>query len=821
MPTADPNLPGGGEAAPAVTDAPPHAAPASRIVPPVLLQQVAPAYPAEALPERLVGDVVVLLTVATDGTVVEATLQPAVAPAATPSAFFVAPALVAARTLRFTPATLEGVAVAVQVPVHFHFAPPPEELPAEAADTLVVQAVRDPTAGEAHAVAVVDAEHLARVAGDDLAESIADVPGVALGRSTSDSSKPIIRGQQERRLLVLFDGVRHESQKWGLDHATEIDPFAAGSVHVVKGAAGVRYGPDAIGGVILVEPHPLRPEPGVGGRVQAMGESNGRRGAVAARIEGASRAVEGLAWRVEGDGARGAALSAPDYVLGNTGSANWNAGATVARAWANHEISAAWNHYSLMSGVSYAVRSGSPDALADLLDREVPVGAENWVSSYDIGRAYQDVTHDVGRARLRLDLGSAGKFVSTYAFQLNRRLEFDHARASITGPQYDFTLRTHSLDAEWSHADVDLPAGRLEGEIGVAGSFQENVYVGLPLVPNHRSLQGGLHGSERLTRGPVSYEVGARVDHLSRSAYLTGSAWRRAVGRGSLAPEACAVADDVARCATAYDAGSASLGLRWDIVPDGLEARLDVSSATRFPNIDELYMNGTAPTSPVYALGDAGLGPETTWGASPTVGWRLPWLEGELSAYANHIADYVYFAPELGADGRPTVDVTVQGAFPRYSFRPIDAWFYGVDGGVAVLPEAPVHLHVQGAVVRGVDARSGAGLVLVPPDRLKATLETAPVFLGPLEDSSLRLAVEHVLAQTHVAPEADLAPPPGAYTLLDADVSTRVQVGEHMLEIGLLGRNLLDTRYRDYTSLLRYYADEPGRSVRLRLGMDF
>ena len=54
-----------------------------------------------------------------------------------------------------------------------------------------------------------------------------------------------------KRVLKLYDGVRHEGQDWGLDHSPEIDPFAAGAMHVVKGASGVRYGPDAIAGVLL------------------------------------------------------------------------------------------------------------------------------------------------------------------------------------------------------------------------------------------------------------------------------------------------------------------------------------------------------------------------------------------------------------------------------------------------------------------------------------------------------------------------------------------------------------------------------------------
>ena len=41
------------------------------------------------------------------------------------------------------------------------------------------------------------------------------------------------------------------------------------------------------------------------------------------------------------------------------------------------------------------------------------------------------------------------------------------------------------------------------------------------------------------------------------------------------------------------------------------------------------------------------------------------------------------------------------------------------------------------------------------------------------------------------------------------------------MRLGVEVRNLLNTAYREYTSLLRYYADQPGRDVRLRVGMDF
>ena len=39
----------------------------------------------------------------------------------------------------------------------------------------------------------------------------------------------------------------------GLDHAPEVDPMSAGSLTVVKGPSGVRWGPDTIGGLIMME----------------------------------------------------------------------------------------------------------------------------------------------------------------------------------------------------------------------------------------------------------------------------------------------------------------------------------------------------------------------------------------------------------------------------------------------------------------------------------------------------------------------------------------------------------------------------------------
>ena len=66
--------------------------------------------------------------------------------------------------------------------------------------------------------------------------------------------KPVVRGLHSQRIIVMNGGVRQEGQQWGTEHGPEIDPFIAQKLTVVKGVNSVRYGSDAIAGVVLVEP---------------------------------------------------------------------------------------------------------------------------------------------------------------------------------------------------------------------------------------------------------------------------------------------------------------------------------------------------------------------------------------------------------------------------------------------------------------------------------------------------------------------------------------------------------------------------------------
>src|SRR3569623_32289 len=99
--------------------------------------------------------------------------------------------------------------------------------------------------------AKVDSEQILKSGGASVADALANVPGVAGTGFAAGASRPIIRGMDSSRVRVLEDGTSSSDvADIGPDHGVPIDPLAARSIEVVRGAATLRYGRQAIGGVV-------------------------------------------------------------------------------------------------------------------------------------------------------------------------------------------------------------------------------------------------------------------------------------------------------------------------------------------------------------------------------------------------------------------------------------------------------------------------------------------------------------------------------------------------------------------------------------------
>ena len=180
----------------------------------------------------------------------------------------------------------------------------------------------------------------------------------------------------------------------------------------------------------------MRSQAGVGGKLLTAYSSNGLSPYGAFRLDTVPEKYQALSLRVEGNLNQSSSLMTPNYVLGNTGSKTWNLGGRVKWKRGSFELQGSWNHHDYKAGIFYGLRHPSPAELEAQLERDVPVGADEWKVETAIDRPFQNVHHDTGALQLHWD-ESWGELEIKYAFQRNYRREYDTIRGDYDGAQYN------------------------------------------------------------------------------------------------------------------------------------------------------------------------------------------------------------------------------------------------------------------------------------------------------------------------------------------------------------------------------------------------
>lgn len=103
-------------------------------------------------------------------------------------------------------------------------------------------------------VTITTAQELEATRGATITDTLQSKPGISGSNFAAGANRPIIRGLDNFRVRIQENGIgSHDVSALSEDHAFPIDPFAADRVEVVRGPATLRYGSQAIGGVVAIE----------------------------------------------------------------------------------------------------------------------------------------------------------------------------------------------------------------------------------------------------------------------------------------------------------------------------------------------------------------------------------------------------------------------------------------------------------------------------------------------------------------------------------------------------------------------------------------
>lgn len=147
-------------------------------------------------------------------------------------------------------------------------------------------------------VTVATEREIEATRGSTITETLQTKPGIAGTTFAPGSNRPIIRGLDTYRVRVQENGIGSgDVAALSEDHAVPIDPNAASRVEVVRGPATLRYGSQAIGGVVAVENDRIPsaiPDGGFSGEIRGGFSSvdDGRDGAIRATAGASGVAVQ-------------------------------------------------------------------------------------------------------------------------------------------------------------------------------------------------------------------------------------------------------------------------------------------------------------------------------------------------------------------------------------------------------------------------------------------------------------------------------------------------------------------------------------------------
>ena len=655
--------------------------------------------------------------------------------------------------------------------------------------------------------------------GQSLGEALKQISGITTLQTGSSIAKPVIHGMHSNRILILNNGVRQEGQQWGSEHAPEIDPFVAKKISVLKGAAGVRFGSDAIAGVIMLEPEALPDSTKIGGEINTVYFSNGNLIVSSGILEAGRRKLlsnstpYSFSVRIQGTLKRGGDVSTPTYRLANTGISEVNYSLASNYKIKNLLSEIFFSQFNTAIGIFTGSHIGSVTDLAEALKRGSPLAIYTPKGfTYTIGRPYQEVQHNLLKIKNSYKTPS-GKLSLTLGKQYDFRQEVDVLRGDKNLVQL-FKLNTYSGEFLFEHKPIFK---LLTGSVGMTALYQENLTTGelkqprrsTVLIPNFQNFTTGIFLIERIVRKKFEIESGFRFDLRDLNVYR--------IPRGQQSVEQN---QQVNQNLTGTIGANYRPNTQWNFLTN-------VSSAWRAATVNELYSDGVHQGAASYEKGDENLLPEVALNTSFTANYVSKNLSIEAHFYNNFIKNYIFLTPT----GRPIL--TIRGAFPEFFYTQTDARFRGIDFSGSFQIQKNTTFNTKIAFLQAQDLTNAQPLILIPANRFentvryewrKTTFSVNHIFVGKQNRVPTKIIFKEIQPSDIVFNNngGDFAPPPPHYMLWGTSASQQFSLSnQQKISISLTISNLLNTSYRDYLNRFRYFSDEIGRNIVLRAKYSF
>jgi iron complex outermembrane receptor protein len=428
-----------------------------------------------------------------------------------------------------------------------------------------------------------------------LGEVLDRQPGVAKRSFGPGSSRPIVRGFDGDRVLVLQDGMQIGSiGSQSGDHGEPVDVLSLERLEIVKGPAALLYGSNAIGGVVnAVSGHNTyhHPHSGTRGYLTGIGGSNNQQGGASGGFEFGTEKL--LLW------GNASFQRVGDYRAPQIGridnSAARSSGGSGGFGYYGEQgfFSANYGYDERRYGIPFAgLFEGEPDAQIDLKMRRHGFGfnggrnnLNSFLESFRLSVNYNDYNH--------------------------KELEIEDGIESV-GTTFDNDLFVYRGVFEQKRR------GGWTGSFGVWGQRREYETVGAEaLAPATKQNSIAVFGLEEFSLNRVAFQFGGRLEH-NRYAPVSG----------------------FARNFTGF---SGAAGVRFKLWEGGAFVA-NYNHSYRPPALEELYNNGPHPGNLTFEIGNQTLQRELGNGIELSLRHSMNRVRLEANYFQYNLRDYIFLA---------------------------------------------------------------------------------------------------------------------------------------------------------------------------------
>jgi iron complex outermembrane recepter protein len=672
--------------------------------------------------------------------------------------------------------------------------------PLEVAGIVVTGTGRERRVGDVYRpTTTMSGTELQRNLSSSVPATLERVPGFHVQYNGPGASSPSIRGMSGDRVLMLEDGGRTgDLYQTGSDHGVMVEPLTAQRMEVIRGPAGLLYGPNALGGVVNViredvpRTRPSRPSGTLSSQFESVNDGVGAAGVLQAPL--GPLAVRGeLSARRMGD------TRTPLGPLDQTDMTVLNGSLGASLVGDRGYVGVAFRDYDSRYGVP-----------GEFNGELIPGGHPGGV---DI-----EVRRTGGRLRAAYQGQFLGFFeaveLDTHVTRyLHDEIEGIIGGQRVLGARFDQLSLESRVLAHHDHEFHDHPTRTLRAEGALGASFQWRDLTAGGASPGSRSGQDwsvSLFGYEEFGWEPFRLQAGLRWDYRDVAPTRTDSIVVRTQERRVTKPVT----------PRTFHGFSGSLAALWDF-REGWTTGVSVARSFRNPSMEELYSDGPHLADFSFDIGSPDLDPEKGLGVDVFLRSTRRDLSVELAGFYNRVDDFIYYL-QTGE----TVRVIREGARPRvtpvFEARGDDADFLGAEGRVQW--EVLRRWVVDGTASYTRATRRGEAdpLPFIPPltGSFELRYEGNPFFASVGVEGAR--AQRRVPGPVEIGDSAELPqePTPG-YGLLNAGAGLRFQSGGWTHSLTLQARNLTDREWRDHLSRIKEIAPQPGRNVQLTYRVHF